>query len=206
MDKTRLETLSDGVFSIVMTLLVIEIAVPEILNPTDAKIITALGHLTPLFVSYFVSFTVLAMFWISHNFFYSSITREVNRVLVLLNMLYLSTIALLPFSAHFLGTYLTSPVATLAYGINVFAIGVVASVVLQYAYTSDEIDTAHLSRRTLIQARIRTLLTPVCTLLGMTLIGISIWIALALYALPIIFNIVPGLLDLVEKKLRLNFD
>lgn len=206
MNKARLEALSDGVFAIVMTLLVIEIVIPDILNPTDTKLVAALSQLTPLFVSYFVSFVVLAMFWMSHNFFYSSFTKNVDRILVLLNMLYLSLIALLPFSAHFLGLYLTSPVAVLTYGVNVFAIGLIASLVLQYAVVSDEIDTAHTSRRMLMQARIRSLLTPVCTLVGMMLIGVSTWVALGFYAFPIIFNIVPGLLDLVERKLGLNFD
>jgi uncharacterized membrane protein len=206
MNKVRLEALSDGVFAIVMTLLVIEIGVPDILNPTDAKLIAALERLTPLFISYFISFTVLAMFWMSHNFFLHSFTKNVNRVLVLLNLLYLSMIALLPFSAHFLGSFLTSPVAVLTYGINVFAIGLVASVLVQYAYVSHEIDTTHLSRRSLIQARIRSLVTPVCSLIGMALIGVSTTVTLVLYTIPIIFNIVPGLLDRVERSLKLNFD
>jgi uncharacterized membrane protein len=206
MDKARLEVLSDGVFAIVMTLLIIQITVPDILDPTDAKLITALQDLEPLFISYFVTFAVLTMFWVAHNFFYHSFTNNVNRVLVLLNMLYLSTIALLPFSAHFLGTYLTQPVAVLTYGINVFAIGLIASIELQYAYMSDEIDTEHVTRRRVTQARIRSLITPACTLLGMALIGVSVWLSLVLYAFPIIFNIVPGFLNYAERKLGLNFD
>jgi uncharacterized membrane protein len=206
MNKSRLEALSDGIFAIVMTLLAVEITVPEIFNPTDAKLLTALHELTPLFISYFASFTVLAMFWISHKVFYSSFTKDVNRILVLLNILFLSLVALLPFSARLLGLYIDSSVAVLTYGINVFAIGLVASVVLQYAIVSNEIDTAHISRRLLTQARIRSLLTPAFTLLGMAFVGVSVSLVLVLYAFPILFNIIPGMLNLVERKLGLDFD
>lgn len=150
MNKNRLETLSDGVFAIVMTLLVIEIVVPELHSASDRELWEALSHLGPLFVGYFVSFAVLAMFWIAHNFFYGAFTKNVNRVLVLLNILYLSFVALIPFSAHLLGEYSTSRLAIFLYGLNVFIIGILAWIVLRYALNSKEIDTDHLSRRLLV--------------------------------------------------------
>ncbi|MFA9262229.1 MAG: TMEM175 family protein [Undibacterium sp.] len=205
MNKSRLEALSDGVFAIVMTLLVIEITVPELEHPLDAELWSELLHLAPLFLSYFVSFTVLAMFWISHNFFYGAFTKVVNRQLVLLNMLYLSFVALIPFSAHFLGSYPESKLAVLVYGCNVLLLGMVSTGFLQYAIHSEEIDTSHITRRILTQARIRSYLTPGMTLIGIALIPLSLSAALFCYAFPIVFNTVPGLLNWVERKLRLDF-
>lgn len=206
MNKNRLEALSDGIFSIVMTLLVIEIVVPELHSANDQELFTALSHLGPLFIGYFVSFTVLAMFWIAHNFFYGAFTKNVNRVLVLLNILYLSFIALIPFSAHLLGEYPTLQLAIFLYGINVFLIGILAWIILRYALNSKDIDTDHLPRRLLVQAQIRSALTPICTVLGMLAVWVSIPLALFLYTFPIVFNIVPGLLDRLERLLKLNFD
>ena len=206
MNKNRLEALSDGVFAIVMTLLVIEIVVPELHSASDRELWEALRHLGPLFVGYFVSFAVLAMFWIAHNFFYGAFTKNVNRVLVLLNILYLSFVALIPFSAHLLGEYSTSRLAIFLYGLNVFIIGILAWIVLRYALNSKEIDTDHLSRRLLVQAQIRSALTPACTVLGMLAVWINIPLALFLYTFPIAFNIIPGLLDRLERLLGLNFD
>ena len=206
MNKNRLEALSDGVFAIVMTLLVIEIVVPELHSASDRELWEALRHLGPLFVGYFVSFAVLAMFWISHNFFYGAFTKNVNRVLVLLNILYLSFVALIPFSAHLLGEYSTSRLAIFLYGLNVFIIGILAWIVLRYALNSKEIDTDHLSRRLLVQAQIRSALTPACTVLGMLAVWVNIPLALFLYTFPIAFNIIPGLLDRLERLLGLNFD
>src|ERR1051326_7584148 len=136
MDKDRLEALSDGVFSIVMTLLIFNISVPMLTTQSDSELTAALGKLWPTFASYFTSFAVLAMFWISHNFFYHSFTKEVNRKLVLLNMLYLSLLAFIPFSMRLLGQYDGLRTAVILYGVNVFAIGLVASAVLHYAIYS----------------------------------------------------------------------
>ena len=206
MNKNRLEAISDGIFSIVMTLLVIEIVVPELHSASDQELWGALSHLGPLFVGYFVSFAVLAMFWIAHNFFYGAFTKNVNRVLVLLNILYLSFVALIPFSAHLLGEYPVSRLAIFLYGLNVFVIGALAWIVLRYALNSKEIDTDHLSRRLLVQAQIRSALTPACTVLGMLAVWVSIPLALFLYTFPIVFNIIPGLLDRLERRLKLSFD
>jgi len=203
MNKNRLEALSDGVFSIAMTLLVIDIAVPVFTGgkPTEAELAAKILELWPVFVSYFISFIVLAMFWISHNFFYNSITKSVNRVQVLLNMFYLSLIALIPFSAGLLGEYTDLKAAVFVYGLNVLAIGVVASTVLHYSIYSDEVDTHELESRTMKQARIRSFLTPFCTLVGLVVATWSLPVALFLYAFPIVFNVVPGLLNAAERVL-----
>jgi mannose/fructose/N-acetylgalactosamine-specific phosphotransferase system component IID len=76
---------------------------------------------------------------------------------------------------------------------------------LRYALVSDEIDTAHVLPRNINQATIRLVLTPIMTALGMAMAFISIPVALLLYAFPIFFNIIPGVLDWVERKFGLDF-
>lgn len=200
LNKSRLEALSDGLFAIVLTLLVIEIRVPELHGVlSDAELWHALLDLTPLFVGYLVSFAVLAMFWLSHNFFFSHFVKEINRQLLLLNMCYLGLISLIPFSAHLIGAYPESPLAVGIYGVNILVIGLINVAILRYALWSREIDTSHIPKRLLHQAKIRGMLTPLATLVGLTLLPVSIPLALALYALPIVFNIVPGTLDFLER-------
>src|SRR5258708_791095 len=202
MDKTRLEALSDGVFAIAMTLLIFNVTVP-ILSGTvsDYALSKEIYKRIPVFVSYFVSFAVLATFWISHNFFYSSFTKTVNRKLVLLNMLYLAFLAFIPFTTRLLGEYYNLKTAVVLYGLNVFAIGIIASSVLHYAIYSDEIDTSHITSRQLNHTRVRSLLTPVCTLLGIISAYFNTPIALFLFAFPILFNLVPGSLTFVARMI-----
>lgn len=203
MNKNRLEALSDGVFSIVMTILIFDVKIPTLAVVDDAHFTAALVPLAPLLASYFVSFTVLAMFWVSHNYFYGSFTLIINRQLVLLNMLYLSLIALIPFSARLVGEYASLKGTVIIYGINVLLIGIVASTVLHYAIRSDEIDISHVSSRLLKQARIRSLLTPVFTFFGIVAAAMNgLPLALFLFAFPIVFNMVPGTLDFTERLLR----
>jgi hypothetical protein len=81
---------------------------------------------------------------------------------------------------------------------NVLVIGILTILRFEYALWSHEIDTSHNPRRDILQARIRTYLTPATTLIGVLVSFVSIPVALFLYAFPIAFNIVPGLLNTME--------
>ncbi len=200
MNKARLEGLSDASFAIIFTLLVIEIRVPEhILDMSSLGLWKELHHLAPLFIGYIVSFLVIAMFWISHSFFYSSFVKTVDRPLVGLNLLYLMFLAIIPFSSHLLGRYPDVPLAMLWYGINVLAIGVMAILTFKYALYSHEIDTAHNSPRLIAQAQVRQYLTVGSTVVGILCIPVSQWLTLFFYAFPVVFNVIPGFLNKMER-------
>lgn len=203
MNKHRLESLSDGVFAIVMTLLVIEFRLPE--SAAEMTVSQELIALTPIFFSYAVSFIVLDMFWVSHNALFHIFTKNVNRVMIQLNMMYLALMAFVPFSAHMLGSHLHTESAVILYGINIFLLGIVNYAMLRYALVSDEIDTEHVSPRVVKQATIRMMLTPIMTALGIAMTFVSIPLALFLYAFPILFNIIPGVLDRIEDIFGLDF-
>jgi uncharacterized membrane protein len=196
MSKDRLEALSDNVFSIAMTLLVIGIAVPAFSHdPSVRELDVRLLALLPALGAFFASFTVLSMFWMAHNFFFSTITPRVNRELVLINMLYLAFISLVPFSAALLGKYADLWPAVVVYGLNIFAAGITASGLLYYAIISDEIDTSHIEPPRLRRARIRSLLTPLSALIGIGCASTSTPLALFFYAFPLAFNFLPSLFD-----------
>lgn len=205
--KERLEPLSDGVFAIVMTLLVIEIHVPELHlehMATNSELVTELVKISPLFLSYFISFLVLAMFWTTNQGFLSSGIKNVNRTLVIWQMSFLAFIALTPFSAHLLGTYPKSLVATVVYGINVLIIGLLAIGMYYYAQRSEKIETKEISTRLKNQIKVRILITPAFTLLGILAAFVYIPASYFFFAFPIIFNIIPGILNWFEKTLGFN--
>src|SRR6185369_1279090 len=98
MIKSRLEGLSDGVFAVVFTILVLDIRLPDgITQMTSGEIYHALSDLMPVFVGYFVSFVVLTVFWVGHTYFFGVMVKVINRQLIILNMLYLAFVSLLPF-------------------------------------------------------------------------------------------------------------
>lgn len=208
MNKFRLEALADAVFAIVMTLLVIEIKVPELhieeLSPTDLW--QELVNIGPLFISYFVSFAVLSMFWTSHHAFFQMFIKNLNRLMVQINMLYLAFIALIPFSAHLMGTYPHNLTAVLVYGSNILLAGITAIGIFIYALKSNEIDVHEVERRTVKQGTIRLVLTPLFAIIGMLVAFINVQFALILFAFPIIFNIIPGSLNFLERTFKFRIE
>jgi len=116
--KARIEALTDGVFAIVMTILVLEIVAPH-LSHSEASIELAkrLLELWPVFLSYASSFIILGFFWIGHDSQFHYIKR-VNRTLLWITIFFLMFIALIPFSTSLLGEYQDQQISVLIYGAN----------------------------------------------------------------------------------------
>lgn len=208
MNKFRVEALADAVFAIVMTLLVIEIKVPElhVEEITPAELWYELAKIGPLFVSYFVSFAILSMFWTSHHAFFHFFIKNINRLLVQFNILFLAFIALIPFSSHLLGTYPDNLTAVHIYGANILLAGLSAILIFAYAHKANEIEVHPVERRMMKQATIRIMLTPTFAILGMLMAFLNLTLALILFAFPIIFNIIPGSLNFLERVFRFRIE
>lgn len=119
----RLEALGDGVFAIVMTLLVLELKIPEWEGDvTNEQLWNYLKHLAPSFFSFGLSFAILGIMWFAHRLEHVFI-GAVNRTLIWLNMLFYMFICLVPFTAALLGRYPDTQLVILLYGANlIFAI------------------------------------------------------------------------------------
>jgi len=135
----RIETLVDGVFAIAMTLLVLGITVPSIANPTEAGLYQALINLLPNFYSYFVSFILLAVFWrINHNQF--NRIKRADGTLLWIIIIWLLFVALLPFSAFFIGEYGNFRIPNIFFDLNLFAIGFLLFLNWRHALNSGLVD------------------------------------------------------------------
>lgn len=199
MNKNRLEALGDGVFSIVMTLLIIEIKVPHTEGAvTDQELWLKLGELWPLFRSYIISFFVLGMYWIAHHAFFHLFAKNVNRVIALLNILFLMFIAFIPFSAHLLGQYPRHMPAIIVYGVNIIFSGLILYSMLRVAIHDKEVLHETVSWRLILQATTRILLPPVFAAAGIAVFPFNRNLSFFLFVFPIIFNIIPGTLNILE--------
>jgi uncharacterized membrane protein len=119
--KSRLEFLFDGVFAIAMTLLVLELKLPELLDKKSVhELGQALLHHGRTFFSYIISFIILSGFWIGHNTIYAKITRITKSVMAI-HVWLLAWAAFVPFCAHLLGRYPSNPLAMLIYVAAAFA-------------------------------------------------------------------------------------
>ncbi len=113
LDIERLIFFSDAVIAIAITLLVIQLDVPTVLR-SDAELRDALVALSPSFFSFFLSFVVIAIWWLSHHRLLRLVDRS-DGLLVVLNFVLLASIAFLPFASRVLGRAGNLPTAVILY-------------------------------------------------------------------------------------------
>jgi uncharacterized membrane protein len=121
----RIAALSDGVFAIAMTLIVLEIRVPKLPHATsDAALWGALLTLVPRFVTYGLSFLTLGIFWNGQQTQLLYLERA-DRHLTWIHLAFLAAVALMPFSTSLLAEYIGLRLALLVYWLNLFPLGVI---------------------------------------------------------------------------------
>ena len=190
--KNRIEALSDGVFAIVMTILVFNFKVPEL--PPDAQnvqLTPALFALWPKFVTYAVSFVSLGVFWIGHHMMYHTI-RKADHALLWLNIFFFMFVSVLPFSASLVDAFLQTQIAPLFFGANIAVIGWL--LFLQWAYASRRpgMTAPFVTPEVRRAVSNRILMAPVATTLTMLICFWSVEISLAVYLLVLPLYTLPG--------------
>ena len=129
-DPARVLALSDGVFAIIITLLVLDVQVPELTKGQSLN--EALWEIRPSLTAFVISFVLAGMYWVGHRDLFALI-RRTDRGLVWLNILYLLPLCLLPFGAGLLGRYDQEPRALRIYGLVLVTIGIMRVVIWLYA-------------------------------------------------------------------------
>ncbi len=131
--KSRIEALSDGVFSIAMTLLVLKLEVPEVMHhSSNEQMLMQMLALAPQFVTFVVTFLIAGGFWFLHHLTFHFI-RHVNAFLIWVNLILLMFVSLLPFSAGLMSHLFVHPVSQLFYFGNQLAIALLLVMHWQYA-------------------------------------------------------------------------
>ena len=111
MGTGRIEAFSDGVIAIIVTIMVLQ------LRPPGAPTLAGLRSLTPVFLSYLLSFVVVAIMWVNHHHLVHAM-REVNARVLWLNINLLFWMSLIPFVTAWLGQNHTQPVPVAVYGFD----------------------------------------------------------------------------------------
>ena len=129
----RLAALSDGLFAVAMTLLVLDLKVPAgHAIETDQALLDALRELAPRLVVYLMSFLTLGIFWVGQQMQLSHFARS-DRNLTWIHLVFLFAISLMPFSTSLMAEFITLRTALLLYWLNIFAFGAILFVSWRYA-------------------------------------------------------------------------
>lgn len=135
-DLGRLLALSDGVFAIAMTLLVLDIKIPDEVHGDE--FLRALAELRPAIAGYLISYLVIAVLWLTHHRLFRRLRVRHSR-LMMLNVLLLGLVALLPFPSSLLAKHGDEPLSYELYAANVCAVFVVQVVIIAVAQRNGDI-------------------------------------------------------------------
>ncbi len=123
MESRRIEALADGVFAVAMTLLVLQVPVPNLADGvTGADVIDALWATLPATASFAVSFLILGTLWVGHHNQFRLIQR-LDPALIWANLFFLLCIAFVPFATAFVARYPLQPAAMVVYGATLLLAG-----------------------------------------------------------------------------------
>jgi uncharacterized membrane protein len=138
MNKTRLEAFSDGVFAIVITLLILNVKLPE----TDySNLGKALTDILPTIGIYIMSFLLVGMYWIFHHYSFTLI-GQVDGILLWMNILLLLFISFMPFPAMLMGKYPFTTLPVIIYGGNLLLTNLTGFIMLMYLRKNQSLASA----------------------------------------------------------------
>jgi len=190
MEKNRLEAFSDGVLAIIITIMVLELKVPQ------GAQFAVLRPLAPVFASYVLSFIYVGIYWNNHHHLFQT-TRHVSASILWANLNLLFWLSLFPFASAWMGANGVAPVPTAAYGVVLLLAGI-AYYILQTAIINQEGHQSLLAQA--IGRDWKGKLSPFIYLSAVPLAFVHPWISNALYAFVAFLWLVPD--RRIERALR----
>lgn len=139
----RVEALTDGVFAIAMTLLVLELRVPvDKVIHSEKELWQMLVDLRVELLTYFLSFMTLGIFWLGQSVQFQYIAKS-DRNLFWINIFFLMIVSLVPFTTSFLSRHVEFKLAIGVYWLNIFLLGLIIYInwiyVVSHEYTEEGI-------------------------------------------------------------------
>jgi uncharacterized membrane protein len=197
----RIMFFSDAVMAIAITLLAIDLKVPEIAaSAAAAELPRSLSELGPQFLSFLISFFVIGIYWMSHHRYFRFIKRY-DGGLIVLNLLFLLFIVLMPFVASLFGQYYYLPLGMSVYAAAVAATGLSMGALWWYASYRYRLVDEHLDKQ-FIRARSLAMAVPLLFLVSIPFAFFSRTLAIAIWCmLPLVSF---AILKVSERRQRSN--
>jgi len=130
MEKSRLEAFSDGVFAIVITLLILDIRFPEVNYSQFGK---ALASLLPRILMYVMSFIIIGLYWVSHHNS-MQVVEKTDRGFLWLNILFLLWVSFIPFPTSLVGRYPFQSWPIIIYGSTLIVCNLIGTAMMFYLF------------------------------------------------------------------------
>lgn len=184
----RLIFFSDAVFAIAITLLAIEIKLPNGGHTTSSvKLSHDLANLIPEYQGYIISFLIIGFYWINHHEYFRYIERY-DYKLIWLNTLLLMCIAFLPFPTSVLDIYSKQPIAVVFYAVSMMLTGFIKAIIWCYASARYRLIPKNLPTRVIRLLGYRAIIPPAIFFLSIPIAFIHpLWAEFSWTLIPISF-------------------
>ena len=176
----RMIFFSDAVFAIAITLLVIELKIPELDVVNNRALANAILQTFPHFISFLMSFMVIGIYWVSHHrmFFY---VINYNPRIIWLNLFFLFFIALMPFSSNIYGVYNNLNTAFYLYVLNILMLAMFNFLMWNYiSKPANNMSHGLDNPRLALYFKLRAITVPLCFFIGVFFSFNHSWSGIAL--------------------------
>jgi len=200
MNKGRIEALTDGVYAIAMTLLALNLTIPEIIEEmNDTRVREMLSSLMIKLDDYFLSFMFLAIFWIIHNE-QMRFVRKADRFFLWLQILCLVFVVLIPTSTSLVAYYGGLQISDVVFEMNILIISLLYLASWQYILRNPRLSEEAPDRRAMDREKAKTLLIVIFSVIAMIVSFISPGWSTTLYFLLPVLVILSALQPEVRKE------
>ncbi len=187
----RITAFSDGVFSIAITLLVLNLHVPTV----PGKLLDQLRTQWPSLLSYLLSFVIVGIYWVAHHNMFHYIKRS-DRPFLWINILLLMCVAFIPFPAGLLGQYSGQRISLITYASSLILTNLMLSLLWWYATSNHRLVDQDIDPHFVRTVNRRNMTAPVVYLVSIGLSFLSPLASLIVFFLFPLYYIIPSHIDL----------
>lgn len=202
MNKNRLENFSDGVFSIAVTLLILNVKIPDVKDMSNRRLNHVLQTDVSHLLTFAFSFLVIGVFWVTHHRIFSFV-KFLDSTLLWLNIVYLMFVAVIPFSASLISENPFLPTSILLYTITLLIVAVMHFILLQYMLHNKHLKHQALTPEVYRLAQKTAIVGPVCYIIAAGASFVNVYISFFFILGAMIFYIFFSGKGKVEDKLIL---
>ena len=198
----RLENFSDGVFTIVLTLLAFQFKVPKFTADVSLRQnFHELLAISPYLIGFVFSFVFVAVFWVNHHHLYKTI-KEANSKLLWYNIHSLFWITMMPFAIAMVGDHPHVSLAAMSLGVVLFMASLTAYSLRRYSYIKSKLVDETLSDDSIRDGMVKNMMAIIITLLGIIMSLFSVYISYIIYFVVLAIFMIPQKLEKNRRSSR----